>query len=110
MPAVCEAMKIIVQHAPVPRTFRPAHVAPPGYKSYMRGSAAASNPRSYEPAPTATDVLGRLGMGMYAATVALNLLICPMAAAEDVSITFPASSNPAIRAAQQTLVEAWGEP
>jgi hypothetical protein len=32
----------------------------------------------------------------------------PLAAADELSIAFPASANPEIRRAQQTLVESWG--
>ena len=74
-----------------------------------RSSVIASQARNHGELPTAPTPLDRLGMGICAAAAAINLLICPMAAAEDVSITFPASANPEIRAAQQTMVQAWGE-
>jgi len=44
-----------------------------------------------------------------ACAVSCSLLIQPGSAmAEELSIAFPASTNPEIRRAQQTMVESWG--
>lgn len=78
----------------------------------MRAAHQAHSHRSTTPSVPTTHHLSLPQLARQAAAASLSSLLLltaqPCAAQEELSIAFPASGRPDIRAAQKTLVEAWG--
>ena len=97
---LCSGPRIL---APVPQRSRPIT-----HQHASRAEALTHTRYLADAWSVAEAVVYKLALLSAPALAAVTIWAQPAAAAEDLTIKFKASSDPEVKAAQQTLVEAWG--